>query len=96
MIIAIYNDEEMEKLVKGEKCNLYKELARKKSFMNNLHSFFTLLNIFNETSELSVFTYLQYTKKKFSSVLIKGTGFVKRLIFSEHNNGRKIIILDLI
>lgn len=95
MIEAIYNNNELKKLVKGEKSNLYKELARKKSFMDSLRSFFTLLNIYNETSELCVFIYLQYTKKKFSSVLIKGTGFVKRLIFSEHNNGRKIIILDL-
>ena len=42
------------------------------------------------------YTFLHYTQKELSSVLIAGGGTNKKLIFSEVEDGRSIEILELI
>lgn len=96
MIKIYHQNREIESLVTTDKSTLYKELSRKKSFLNALRAFYSILGVIDNVRELMVYTYLQYKSKELSSVLIAGAGVSKRLIFLEHDNGKSILILELI
>ena len=96
MIIVRHKNKEIESLVLTGKSMLYKELSRKKAFLNVLRSFYSILEVIDDVRDLMVYTYLQYSRKELSCVLIAGAGISKKLVFSEHDNGKSILILDLI
>lgn len=96
MVKINHQNREIENLVVAGKSTLYKELSRKKAFLNALRAFYSVLGVIDNVRDLMVYTYLQYKRKELSSVLIAGAGVSKRLIFSEHDDGQGILILELI
>ena len=91
----IQKNKDIKTLVKTGRINTYKDVS-KKSFIKSLRAFYTLLEVLNEAKQLMKYHYLKYQKSKYSSVLIVGASTSKHLIFSEHDNGQTIQILDLI
>ena len=96
MVKINHQNREIESLVKTNKSTLYKELSQKKAFLNALRAFYSSLEVIDNVRDLMVYTYLQYKRKELSSVIIAGAGVSKRLIFSEHDDGQSILILELI
>ena len=97
MVEVHHNNKEIESLVFKNESTLYNELVRKKAFLKALRAFYSILEVIDNIRDLMrYYTFLQYQRKELSSVLIAGTGVSKRLIFSEHDNGQSILILELI
>ena len=97
MIKIDYNNKELERLITKGKSSLYKGISRKKSFMKTLQAFSYLLRFLFSTEDLLL--YKQYHYKRYSStslVLINGSGIQRKLLFSERDQGKSIIINDLI
>ena len=97
MVEVHHNNKEIESLVFINESTLYKELLRKKAFLKAMRTFYSILEVIDNIRDLMrYYTFLQYQRKELSSVLIVGTGVSKRLIFSEHEDGQSIKILELI
>ena len=97
MVEVHHKNKEIESLVFMNESTLYKELVRKKAFLKALRAFYSILEVIDNIRELMrYYTFFQYQRKELSSVLIAGAGVSKRLIFSEHDNGQSILILELI
>lgn len=62
-----------------------------------LRSFYTILEILDDTTELKRYEYLQYKRGvEISSVLISASKIQGKLLFKEYDHGGRIDILDLI
>ena len=97
MVQVNHQNREIESLVFANESTLYKELLRKKAFLRSLRAFYSILEVIDNIKDLlRYYTFLQYQRKELSSVLITGAGVSKRLVFSEHNDGQNVKVLDLI
>lgn len=62
-----------------------------------LRSFYAILEILDDTTDLKRYDYLQYKKGvEISSVLISASKMQGKLLFKEYDYGSRIEILDLI
>lgn len=95
-----FEDKELERLIQYGESKKYKKYSRDKKFLKKLISAYKILCSVENTNEInSVSSVLHYEKLKYnyggtSSVRIMN-GRVERLIFTEHENGIKIILIEL-
>jgi len=100
-MIIEFADEDLRLFVETRNAQktLYKRLRSNNTFMRDLLKVFTILRMVNNVDELAKYSALRYEKLKYdysgcSSVRI---GFTSkyRLIFSEHDGGIKILIIQI-
>ena len=93
----IFNNPELETLITTGESTTYKALYGERAFLQSLHAFLTVLHIMKRTDELSFYKQFHYTKNaSCSQVLIDGSKLQGKLLFSELDEGKRIIIKDLI
>ncbi len=96
---VIIEDKDLELLLNGEPSKKYKKLAKDVRFMDKLNETYSTLLTIPCTERLSQFSNLRYEKLKYeysgySSVRIMN-GRVERLIFTEHEGGITIKLIEL-
>lgn len=97
MIDVSFDNTELKSLMLDGKSTQYKEVVKKKGFIDSLQAFMFLLRILRNTKELLL--YKQYWYKpnvKESYVLINGSNVQRKLLFTEQKQGTQIVINDLI
>ncbi|MBQ2096943.1 MAG: hypothetical protein II480_02105 [Bacteroidales bacterium] len=96
---VIIEDKDLEYLLEGKPKGKYKKLAKDGKFKRQLDLVYhTMLDV-ERAGELAMFSYLHYEKligdrSGQSSVRIMN-GRVERLIFTEHNSGITIKLIEL-
>lgn len=97
MVKISYQNTELESLLTRGRSAMFKAVVNKKSFMQKLCSFKTLLYIINNVVELKFYRYLHYKRNStFSTVTVECTGLYGDLVFREDEQGKKVTIYDLI
>jgi Txe/YoeB family toxin of Txe-Axe toxin-antitoxin module len=96
---VIIEDKDLQLLLNGESSKKYKKLAKDVRFMDKLYETYSTLLTTPCTEQLSQFSNLRYEKLKYeysgySSVRIMN-GRVERLIFTEHEGGITIKLIEL-
>ena len=96
---VIIEDKDLELLLNGIPSKKYKKLAKDVRFMNKLNEVYFILQTMPCTERLLQFSNLRYEKLKYgysgySSVRIMN-GRVERLIFTEHDGGITIKLIEL-
>lgn len=92
-------DDDLAELLNGSSKGKYKKLAKDKKFLTRLQDIYaTMLEVVN-VSELAIQSYLHYEKlvgnlKGYSSIRIMN-GRVERLIFTEHDKGITIKLIEI-
>lgn len=96
-----FADEDLRELCSTGKSkkNSYKKFIRDKNFMKALERVISALLFAGDTSQLRNWSWLKYerltgNRSGYSSVRIMN-GRVERLIFTEHEEGIRIIIIEL-
>lgn len=97
MIDVSFDNIELESLMLDGKSTTYKEVVKKKGFLDSLRAFMSVLRILHNTKELLLYKQFWYKQNvKASYVLINGSNIQRKLLFAEHEQGTRIIINDLI
>ena len=96
MIEVNHINAELKALIEKGRSSAYEKLQSKAAFLKALRAFFFLLNIVNDTNELSKYWHLHYKRGvEQSSVLIVASKIRGLLLIKEMEEGRKIDILEL-
>ena len=97
MVIIIYNNKDIEDLFTSGINLAYRAIMNKKVFMHALYAFKSILEVIDNVIELNAYQFLQYTKNStFSSVVVRGSGVLGNILFSENEQGNSITIYELI
>ena len=97
MVDIKYQNTELESLFTRGKSTTFKAIMSKKLFIQALCSFKTLLYIMNNVVDLRCYAYLHYKQNPtFSTVTVEGAGLRGNLVFGEVEQGKGIVIYDLI
>ncbi len=96
---VIIEDKDLQLLLDGESSKKYKKLAKDVKFMERLGFVRILLENEENVSGLSRYSYLRYEKLRgnlsgFSSIRIMSSR-IERLIFTEHEGGITIKLIEL-
>ncbi|MBR4441393.1 MAG: hypothetical protein IKS00_07585 [Bacteroidales bacterium] len=96
---VIIEDKDLELLINGISSKKYKKLAKDVRFMDKLHEVYTILLSQPCVEKLLQFSNLRYEKLKYnysgySSIRIMN-GRIERLIFTEHEGGITIKLIEL-
>ncbi|MCR5454118.1 MAG: hypothetical protein K6F33_03930 [Bacteroidales bacterium] len=99
MMNVIIEDKDLQLLLDGESSKKYKKLAKDVKFMERLGFVRILLENEENVSGLSRYSYLRYEKLRgnlsgFSSIRIMSSR-IERLIFTEHEGGITIKLIEL-
>lgn len=94
-----FEDKELQALIETGKSKKYKKISKNKILMNGLLNAYRIMDAAENVAVLTIFSYLRYEKLKYelsglSSVRI-ANGHVERLIFTEHDGGIRIKLLEL-
>ncbi len=96
MIKVNHSDIELKALIEKGKSSTYRDLETKKKFLMVLRSFFSVIRIIDNTTELNWYTFYNYKQGlKVSSIIIVATQVKGELIFREFDDGRRIDIIKL-
>ncbi len=96
---VIIEDKDLEYLLEGKTKGKYKKLAKDGKFISQLDNVYNKMLDVERVGELAMFSFLHYEKltgsrSGQSSVRIMN-GRVERLIFTEHENGITIKLIEL-
>lgn len=96
---VIFTDDALEELYETGKTTdrRYKKLCRNKKFIDAYTLVIDTMLATKNTDGLKAYSFLHYEKLKYrheSSVRILN-GYVERLIFTEHNNGIEIKLIEI-
>lgn len=94
-----FEDKDLKELIETGHNKKYKKFSKVKDLMNGLLRAYRIMDVSPNVSMLSQFSFLKYEKLKYSysgysSVRI-ANGYVERLIFTEHDNGIRIKLVEL-
>ena len=96
MIDVSFDNIELESLMLDGKSTTYKEVVKKKGFLDSLRAFMSVLRILQNTKELLLYKQFWYKQNvKASSVRISGSNIQSKLVFTAHEVGTRISINDL-
>ena len=97
MVLTIYKNKDIEALFTSGTSLAYKAIMNKKVFVHALYAFKSILDTIDNVIELKAYQFLQYTKNStFSSVVVRGSGVLGNILFSENEQGNTITIYELI
>lgn len=97
MVTINHKNKELESLITKGESQSYGRHAAKKSFLMALRSFYAILGVLDEITDLERYEYLQYKRSlEVSSVLISASRIQGKLLFKEFDSGSRIEIIDLI
>ncbi len=96
---VIFTDDALEELYRTGKTKVsrYKKLCRNKSFVEDYIGVEDLMFSIDKVDDLKTYSYLHYEKLKYrpeSSVRIDN-GRVERLIFTEHEDGIEVRLIEI-
>lgn len=96
---VIFKDKALEELYETGKTkdNKYKKLCRSKSFIEDYVGVVDLMFSVDKVDDLKTYSFLHYEKLKYrteSSVRIDN-GRIERLIFTEHEEGIEVQLLEI-
>lgn len=96
---VIFKDKALEELYETGKTkdSKYKKLCRSKSFIEDYVGVVDLMFSVDKVDDLKAYSYLHYEKLKYrteSSVRIDN-GRIERLIFTEHEEGIEVQLLEI-
>jgi hypothetical protein len=98
MVTVEIEDKDLEELIFTGKNHKFKKLSKDKRFMQALLHVYNTLRSAESIAQYSEYSFLHYEKLKnnlyISSVRIM-SGRVERLLFTEHDNGIRIAIIEL-
>lgn len=94
-----YDDLDLKELIETGRNRKYKKISREKVLMDGLLRAYRIMDAAPDVSMLAKFSFLRYEKLKYdysgySSVRI-ANGHVERLIFTEHDGGIRIRLVEL-
>lgn len=97
MIDIIYGNSELKSLMLEGKSTLYKEIVKKRGFLKSLRAFLLVLKVLRNTKDLLLYEQYGYKSNvKVSYVLIASANIERKLLFTEQEQGTRIVINDLI
>ena len=96
---VIFTDNALQELYETGKTrdNRYKKLCRSKSFVEDYIAVIDLMFSVEKVTDLKTYSYLHYEKLKYrpeSSVRIDN-GRVERLLFTEHEDGIEVRLIEI-
>lgn len=98
-MIIEFEDEDLEELVRSGRNRKYRKVERSKALMSGLSRVIAVMRGVPNVASLKNYSFLKYEKLKhaysgLSSVRL-ANGHVERLIFSEHEGGIKVKLIEL-
>lgn len=94
-----FEDQNLKELIETGYNRKYRKFSKVKVLMDGLLRAYRIMDVAPDVTMLSQFSFLKYEKLKYnysgySSVRI-ANGHVERLIFTEHDNGIRIRLIEL-
>ncbi len=97
MMTILFEDKDLEELIKTQQNGKYRKYARNARFMERLTAAYNAMASVERVSELRSYSYLHYEQLKYnglSSVRVVANR-VERILFRETEDGIVITILEL-
>lgn len=97
MVTINHKNKELESLITKGESQSYGNHVSKRAFLMALRSFYAILGVLDDITDLERYEFLQYKRSlEISSVLISASRIQAKLLFKEFDSGSRIEIIDLI